>query len=382
VRILLVGDYPPDPRLGSAKVLLKLQEEYRALGHVCDVVLGDAFGEQPRNPHLRQACGPLLARAAVHRMARSNGPYDVIDVASAEGLWLAKGRRAAVNGAAVVSRSNGLEHLNYQRTLDDHSAGLVHKPWTRRLFHPAVRLPQVAAAARAADRLVVLNERDRDYAVSHRWKDPSDIDLVGHGVSERFLRDAPSATAARGAGILYCGSWTHVKGIAYLIDAFAMLSRSRAGVRLTILGGGVPREAIVSAFPEHSRGLLTIVDRVPEDDVMAAYRRHDVLAWPSTYEGYGMVLLEAMSQRLPVVATPVGCARSLVTPEESGLLVPARDAAALAAALGRMLDDQALARRCAAAAFERVQPLTWSRTAARTLDVYERAIHSRHGRVH
>ena len=42
---------------------------------------------------------------------------------------------------------------------------------------------------------------------------------------------------------------------------------------------------------------------------MTAYRRHDVLAWPSTYEGFGMVLLEAMSQRLPVVATPVGCAR-------------------------------------------------------------------------
>ena len=45
---------------------------------------------------------------------------------------------------------------------------------------------------------------------------------------------------------------------------------------------------------------------------MAEYRRHDALLFPSTYEGFGMVVIEAMSQRLPVIATPLGCARSLV----------------------------------------------------------------------
>ena len=44
MRILLVGDYPPDPRLGSTKVLLKLREEFEALGHVCDVLLADGLG--------------------------------------------------------------------------------------------------------------------------------------------------------------------------------------------------------------------------------------------------------------------------------------------------------------------------------------------------
>ena len=57
---------------------------------------------------------------------------------------------------------------------------------------------------------------------------------------------------------------------------------------------------------------MTIVGRVPEAEVMAAYRTHDVLVWPSTYEGFGMVVIEAMSQRLPVIATPVGCARTLI----------------------------------------------------------------------
>ncbi len=131
-------------------------------------------------------------------MFNRNGPYDVVDVASAEGLWLAAGKRTALNGAVVIARSNGLEHLNYQRMLDDHAAGLSHKPWTRRLFHPAVRLTQVAAAARAADRLLLLNESDRDFAVERRWKSPGSIDVVAHGVSTRFPeRFARSESAPR-----------------------------------------------------------------------------------------------------------------------------------------------------------------------------------------
>jgi glycosyltransferase involved in cell wall biosynthesis len=128
---------------------------------------------------------------------------------------------------------------------------------------------------------------------------------------------------------------------------------------------------------------VSVVARSSEADVMAAYRRHDVLAWPSTYEGFGMVLLEAMSQRLPVVATPVGCARTLVEPDRTGVVVPPRDAAALADGLARMLDDPSFARRCANDAFDKVRPYTWARAAADTLDVYERALADRrNGHVH
>ena len=118
MRILLVGDYPPDPRLGSTKVLLKLREEFVAMGHGCDVLLGHALGG-PRNPYVRQAVGPLVARRAVLDMFSRNGPDQIVDAASAEGLWLAAGSRGALNGAAVIASLNGLEHLNYQRMLDD-----------------------------------------------------------------------------------------------------------------------------------------------------------------------------------------------------------------------------------------------------------------------
>ena len=381
MRILLVGDYPPDPRLGSTKVLVKLQEEFRALGHTCDLLLADDLGLAPANPYLRQALGPVAAWSAVRRMIRTRGRYDVVDVASAEGLWIGMFRRRLLGGPRVISRSNGLEHLNYRRMLDDHDHGLLHKPWTRRWFHPAVRLSQVAGAARMADRLLLLNQDDRAFALARGWKRETEIDVVPHGVSARFILDAPSGAEPRGRGILFCSSWTGLKGVSYLTEAFRQLIQDGLTTNLTVIGGGLPQDVIRADFDPAARPFLTIIDRVPEDELMTAYRAHDVMVLPSTYEGFGMVVIEAMSQRLPVVATPVGCAQTLVVHERTGLLVPPRDAGALAAALKRMLSDPALRERCASAGFELVRDMTWTRTAQLTLDVYARAMGG-NGHVH
>jgi glycosyltransferase involved in cell wall biosynthesis len=374
MRILLVGDYPRDARLGSTKVLLKLQEEFRLLGHECDVLLADDLGASPRHRWLRWGLEPIAALAAVRRIFLRNGPYDIVDIASAEGLWVGVLRRLGMFGdAAVIARSNGLEHLNYRRMLADHRAGLLQKPWTRRWWYPAVRLSQVAASARVADRLIVLNEEDRAFALARGWKRARSIDLVPHGVSARFLGNVP-ADHPRGRGILFCGTWDAMKGVHYLASAFSQLVAGGARARLTVLGGGVPAESILQAFAPGARSLVTVIDRLPEEEVIAAYRAHDVMAFPSSYEGFGMVLLEAMTQRLPVVSTPVGCATSLVRHEETGLTVPPRNAAALAAALTRMLADAPLRARLADAAFRRVRGMSWTRTATETLSVYERAL--------
>jgi glycosyltransferase involved in cell wall biosynthesis len=376
MRILLVGDYPRDARLGSTKVALKLQEEFRALGHTCDVLLADDLGEFPRNRLARQAFAPVAAALAVVRAIRANGPYDVVDVASAEGLWLGVLRRLGLFRAAVVARSNGLEHLNYRRMLGDHDAGLSHKPWTRRLWYPAVRLSQVAAAARAADRLILLNGADRDFALKRGWKPDAEIDLVPHGVSARFLADVPLARepSARGRGILFCGTWDAMKGVDYLAAAYSTLVARGRRTPLTVLGGGVPGTTILTAFSAEARSCVTVIDRLPEEDVIAAYRSHDMLVLPSSYEGFGMVVLEAMSQRLPVIATPVGCATLLIRHDETGLIVPTRDANALADAIERLLADAPLRARLADAALARVAGMTWTRTAETTLESYARAL--------
>ena len=371
MKILLVGDYPNDPRLGSAKVPHKLCEEFRALGHRCDTLFAEELGDFPRQPRLRQGLRPIAAARAIGRAFRERGPYDVVDVASAEGFVFGLRREVGrYPGVAFVSRSNGLEHLNYRRMLDDHRAGLLRKPWTRRLWYPAVRLTQVEGAARLADKLILLNEGDRAYALRRGWKKERDIAVVPHGISERFLTGGGRGWEGRGGGILFCGSWDNTKGIPYLTSAFSRLVETGPPARMTLLGGGVPAEQVLSAFPERARPFVTVLPRVAEEEVMRHFRRHDLLVFCSTYEGFGMVVVEAMSQGLPVVATPVGCTTTLVKDSETGLVVPPRDAAALAAALRRLLDDGDLRRRVAANAARLVNDMTWRNTALRTLEVY------------
>ena len=244
--VLLVGDYPSDPTLGSSKVFYKLQEEFRALGHVCDMVLADEIGG-PASRQIRQAVTPMLAaRAIARRLQRTR--YDVVDAASAEGLWFARGRVAGAGSPAFVCRSNGLEHLNYRRMLDDAREGLTSKPWTRRIWYPLSRLSQVERAARAADRLLLLNALDRQFAIDRGWLPASRIDVVPHGVSSRFLEGPGGGVGSRGDGLLFCGSWDNMKGISYLTAAFELLHQRGRHVRLTVLGPGVPPPDVLDGF--------------------------------------------------------------------------------------------------------------------------------------
>ena len=377
MRILLLGDYAADPRLGSSKVYYKLQEELRRLGHRCDLMLAPELGARPRQAKIRWAVAPALAARAVARAATA---YDVIDVASAEGSVL--GLRRALTPAspvALVSRSHGLEHRNYQRLLDDDAAGLTRKPWYRRWWYPAARLSQVALAARLADRMIVLNAGDAEFVAARRWKTPDAIAVVPHGVSARFLESAPPAGAPRGRGILFCGTWDDVKGVRYLAEAFSDVAVVAPEARLTIVGAAMPEAVVLSRFAPQVRGAVTVLQRVSEDEVMRHYRTHDLLVVPSTYEGFGMVIVEAMSQRLPVVSTPVGCAPSLIRDGETGLLVPPRSPQDLAAAMRRLLDEPGLRGRLADAAYPLARAHTWERTAERTLAVYRAAMAARRG---
>jgi glycosyltransferase involved in cell wall biosynthesis len=373
MRILLVCDFPDDSTLGSSKVPHELRKAFVRLGHHCDALFANDLGSWPKQRHARDLLAPSLTVRGIERAFRTDGPYDVIDIAGAEGAaFRALRSRGVAAGAAFVSRSNGLEHRNYARLLEDAREGLVSKPWPRRIWYPAVRLRQVRRAIAACDRLILINDGDRAFVVTQRWKSPDAIDVIGHGLPESFLT-APPTDAPRGAGVLFCGSWDTVKGAPYLAAAWRILAADGGAPPLTILGGGHPAEVIRAAFDPGCRHAVTVLDRAAEDEVLRQYRRHDLLVMGSTYEGFGLVVPEAMSQRLPVVATPVGVAPALVRDSESGLIVAPRDPDAIARAVRRLMGDGSERMRFAEAAFRAVDGLSWDAAARRTLQAYDQA---------
>jgi glycosyltransferase involved in cell wall biosynthesis len=173
--------------------------------------------------------------------------------------------------------------------------------------------------------------------------------------------------------VLAIGRLIPQKDHATLLDAFARVATVRPEARLAILGWG-PLEAEVKARAARlglSESVL-VPGRVEPRDWLT---RADVFAHTSRWEGFGIVLLEAMLASLPVVATRVSAIPEIVVDGETGLLAEAGDAPAIAGHLLSLLGDDARRTTLGAAGLRRArEEYSVERMTDRTLDVYRRAV--------
>ena len=216
---------------------------------------------------------------------------------------------------------------------------------------------------------------------------PDRIDVVPYGVdAERFKPSAETRAALRariGAGdgpplVVSAGRLVRKKGFEYLIDAMASL----ATARLAIAGDGD-----LAAELRDRAGRAGVLDRVhflgnlPQDDVARWFGAADVIAIPSVRDDSGNVdglpntALEALASGTAVVATAAGGLGSVVLDGDTGSIVPERDPAALAAAIGGLLADPARRARLGAAGRAAVMArFGWEAAAAAFESAYDRAL--------
>jgi glycosyltransferase involved in cell wall biosynthesis len=148
--------------------------------------------------------------------------------------------------------------------------------------------------------------------------------------------------------LLFVGAVIPEKGPDVLIEALRQATTSRPGVSLTLVGEGPA--GYVASLHRAAVGLpVRFSGRLDRSAVIDAYRSHDVLTFPSTWEEpYAVVPLEAMSMGLAVIATRTGGTPEAVRDGDTGLLVPSGDPRALAQAILRLAADPAFARALAA----------------------------------
>ncbi|MGW2488521.1 glycosyltransferase family 4 protein [Streptomyces sp. NPDC001606] len=186
--------------------------------------------------------------------------------------------------------------------------------------------------------------------------------------------------------VLFVGSLeqhTAYKGLSELLAAVAELKKRGSPVRLEVVGDGTAAGSYRRTADRLGLGgTVTFSGRLHGADLAAAYRRARVLALPTSYDSFPSVLVEAMAARRPVVTTRVGGIPSLVRHEDNGLLVAPGDRTGLRSALTRVLTDDALADRLAAAGLAHVRStLGWGRQATRTADVFARVLEGRRPRT-
>lgn len=134
------------------------------------------------------------------------------------------------------------------------------------------------------------------------------------------------------------------KGHRFLLDAVPTVLGRHPGLKVLFVGDGELHEALEADVG--ARGLRDVVRLLGyRDDVADILRASDLLVHPATMEGFANVAMQAMAAGIPVVSSAVGGMPESVRDGENGLLVPAADPVALAAAIGRLLADPDLRRR-------------------------------------
>ena len=202
---------------------------------------------------------------------------------------------------------------------------------------------------------------------------PGDYKVIPNGVdAERYGRAVPLARWQDGTpNILFVGRFEPRKGVLDLLKAYRQVRRDGVGARLLLVGAGPQeREARRYVATRRLRG-VEFLGRVSDDEKLQLFRTADVYCTPATgRESFGIDLREAMAAGAPIVASDIHGYKGVVRRGREALLVPPREPKELAAAIERLISDQALAATFRASGPVRAAEFSWPRVTAKVDDYY------------
>jgi phosphatidylinositol alpha-mannosyltransferase len=194
--------------------------------------------------------------------------------------------------------------------------------------------------------------------VERRFRGP--VRVVPNGCDvDLFAEARPRDDLPPGRRLLWVGRLDDQKGFPVAIRAFDGLAAEFADLTFVVVGDGRDRRAVERLDPE-ARRRVVLAGSVPHRELPAYLSGADVFVGPALgQESFGIVLVEAMSAGVPVVASDIPGYREVVRDEVDGLLVPPGDHEALAGAVRRVLLDPAQAARLRDAGRARAQAYSW-----------------------
>jgi glycosyltransferase involved in cell wall biosynthesis len=189
--------------------------------------------------------------------------------------------------------------------------------------------------------------------------------FVQDGLTERFAHAPRPAFAPDGEYLCYVGALSRHKGLPVLLDAYRSLPNPPP-----LLICGVPKHDT----PDLSHPGITVVENLPHNEVMGAWRHATVALVPSLAEAWGQVVAEAMSMSVPVITTSaVGLASELIR-ADAGIVVEPGNAPALVAAISELLGDPERRRAMGARGCAAAQHLSISSVVTRLEEIFEEVV--------
>ena len=388
--LMLAWEYPPHVVGGMGKHVLDLAPALAAAGVEVPVLTpllrgGAAREVTPEGVHVHRIEPPHMEdygfvtfaletsnvlEQAAHALQAESGPFDLIHAHD----WLAASAAVALKHAwrrPLVATIHATERGRSQGSLSNngHSERINQLEW--RLTYEAWRL--IACSRFMAQQI-------HDY-----FNTPLDkIDVVPNGVYVRpnpFVSNEERLAFRRRFAnedqplIYYVGRIVYEKGLHILIEAWPQVLVAQPRARLVIAGAG----GYLSSLVQRAQDLgiaaqVTFAGFIPDDERDQLYHAADVAVFPSLYEPFGIVALEAMAAGCPVVVAATGGLAEVVIAHETGLSVQPNDPSALAWGILHTLQHPDWSRTRAENAYRAARDsFNWHTIAGATAAVYARA---------
>ncbi len=239
------------------------------------------------------------------------------------------------------------------------------KPW--KLTDWFIHLPL------QADKITALTEWEKT-AIAKLGIDGRRIDVVPNGVDlEKYSTGKPDyfkKLGIKGKILLFVGQPTQRKGWKHFLDAMPRILKEFPDAKAIFIGYSRNKE-----LENYSKSLdleksVVFLGYLPEGSKIDAFRSADVFVFPTLYEGFGIVFLEAMAAGLPIVTTDSAGNKEIVD-GSNGILTAPKQSVEIAAAVIKLLENKALRSKISRNNKKKVLQYDWKKVAERYLEIYE-----------
>jgi starch synthase len=385
---MLTKEYPPEVYGGAGVHVEFLVRELRKLTDLRSpgAVEVHCFGASRPEEDVR-AYGVPYALTGANPALQTLGTDIEMAAALAE-LDVLHSHTWYTNVAGVLgSQLHGVPHVLTAHSLEP------QRPWKAEQLGGGYAISSWAErqAYETADAIIAVSEgMRRDLLQCYPFVDPARVHVIYNGIDTEMYTPTQGGDAITRYGVdadkpfaLFVGRITRQKGLAHLIRAAAEFDPD---IQLVLCAGAPDTPQIaeeiergVAELARRRQGVIWIRDAVSRDELRQLLSRATVFVCPSIYEPLGIVNLEAMACRTPVVASAVGGIPEVVDGGTTGLLVdyseddPRSFEAGLAQAVNALCADSARADAMGRAGRERaVRDFSWSRIAQQTFELYTR----------
>lgn len=264
-----------------------------------------------------------------------------------------------INDIQDGSRKIGELHVNRAnyRNFEAGDTNIVKRLFARYWMHNLV------SHLKRLDRFVVLTEEDKS-----SWTELSNVEVIPDPLAFDIDQVSPLANKR----VIAVGRYVYQKGFDLLLHAWKLIEQQHPDWELAIYGMGerTPYEQLIDKL-QIDRNRCHLNGSTP--DIKAEYLNSSLFVFSSRFEGFGMVLIEAMACGLPVVSFDCPCGpKDIVRHNEDGLLVPSGNIDALAEAMHQMMLDDSLRQQMAKVAVKNVQRYKLNEVCQHWQKIFER----------